>query len=78
VALTQRHCELERRSAARSLDDDPRSRLPETNQLGVLPRARREALSRNVQRLEQVRLADAVASDDQDDSRRQCEVERRV
>jgi hypothetical protein len=31
-----------------------------------------------VQRLEQVRLADAVAADDEDDPRLECEVERRV
>jgi hypothetical protein len=31
-----------------------------------------------VQRLEQVRLADAVPADDEDDARRELEVERRV
>ena len=60
------------------LDDDARGRLAEADQLRVLARARREALRHHVQRLEQVRLADAVAADDEDDSRLECEVERRV
>ena len=61
-----------------ALGDHARSRLAEADQLRVLPRARREALRHHVQRLEQVRLADAVAADDEDDPRVECEVERRV
>jgi hypothetical protein len=39
---------------------------------------RREALRREVERLEQIRLADAVATDDEYDPGREVEVERRV
>ena len=55
-----------------------RSRLAEADQLRVLARARREPLRHDVQRLEQVRLADTVAADDEHDPRLECEVERRV
>jgi hypothetical protein len=41
-------------------------------------RARREALRRDVERLEQVRLARAVAADDEDDPGREVEVERGI
>jgi LmbE family N-acetylglucosaminyl deacetylase len=41
-------------------------------------RSRREALRRDVQRLEQVRLADAVRADDEDDPGLERELERRV
>jgi len=78
LALAKRHRELERCSVARPYDDRSSRRLTKANQLCVLPRARREALRRDVQRLEQVGLADAVSPDDQDDPRRECEVERRV
>jgi hypothetical protein len=40
--------------------------------------AGREPLRREVQRLEQVRLAGAVPADDEDDARDEVEVERRV
>ena len=42
----------------------------EAHELSVLMRARREALCRDVERLEQVRLADAVRADDQHEARR--------
>ena len=54
------------------------SGLAEADQLAVVTRARREALGREVKRLEQVRLADAVAADDEDDPGREVKVERRV
>jgi hypothetical protein len=38
-------------------------------------RSRRKALRRDVQRFEQVGLADAVRPDDQDDARRQRQLE---
>ena len=49
--------------------------LAEADQLRVLPRAWREALRRDVQRLEQVRLADAVRADDEHDTFRELELE---
>jgi hypothetical protein len=52
--------------------------LAEPDQLAVVPRPRREALRREMQRLEQVRLPGAVPADDQDDAGREREVERRV
>jgi hypothetical protein len=55
-----------------------RRRLAEPDQLAVVARAGREALRREVERLEEVRLADAVAADDEDDPGREVEVERRV
>jgi hypothetical protein len=55
-----------------------RGRLAELDQLAVVASARRKALRREVERLEQVRLADAVAADDEDDPGREVEVERRV
>jgi hypothetical protein len=55
-----------------------RGRLAEPDQLAVVAGARRKALRREVERLEQVRLADAVAADDEDDPGREVEVERRV
>jgi hypothetical protein len=41
-------------------------------------RARRKALRRDVQRLEQVRLADAVRPDDENEAGRERQVERGV
>ena len=79
LALAKRHARA--RAARRSrvaADHDAAGRLAEADQLRVLPRARREALRRDVQRLEQVRLADAVSPDDEHDPRREREVERRV
>jgi hypothetical protein len=55
-----------------------RGRLAELDQLAVVASARRKALRCEVERLEQVRLADAVAADDEDDPGREVEVERRV
>ena len=78
LALAQGHRELERRSISDALDEHARGRLAEADQLRVLARPRGEALRHYMQRLEQVRLADAVATDDQDDPRIECEVERRV
>jgi hypothetical protein len=48
---------------------------PEADQLRVNARARREALRPDVQRFEQVRLADAVRSDREDETRPQVELE---
>jgi hypothetical protein len=48
-----------------------RGRCAETDQLRIRPRSRREALRRDVQRLEQVRLADAVRPDRQQEARLQ-------
>jgi hypothetical protein len=46
--------------------------------LAVVARARREALRREVERLEQIGLANAVAADDENDPGREVEVERRI
>jgi hypothetical protein len=54
---------------------DARRALAEADQLRVRARARREALRRKVQRLEQVRLAGAVLADDEDDPASETEVE---
>ena len=74
----QRERHLERRASAGPRQDDASGVLAEANQLGVLPRARREALGREVQRLEQVRLADAITADDEHEARLERQVERRV
>jgi hypothetical protein len=55
-----------------------RSGLAEADQLRVLPGARREALCGDVQRLEQVRFADTVRPDDEDDARLERELQRCV
>jgi hypothetical protein len=52
--------------------------LAEADQLGVVTGPRREALRCQVQRLEQVRLADPVPADDENDPRREAEIERRI
>jgi hypothetical protein len=57
---------------------DSRRLLPEADQLRVLSRAWREALGADVQRLEQVRLADAVRPDGKDDAVGERQVEGRV
>jgi hypothetical protein len=49
--------------------------LAKTDQLALGARPRREALRSDMERFEQVRLADAVVADDQDDARRETEVE---
>jgi hypothetical protein len=61
-----------------SCDRNARGGFAEPDQLTVVACARREALRREVERLEQVRLADAVAADDENDPGREVEVERRV
>jgi hypothetical protein len=76
VPQGQRH--LERRLRAAAGDDDARRLLAEADQLRVLARARREPLGADVQRLEQVRLADAVRPDREDDPARERQVERCV
>jgi hypothetical protein len=48
---------------------DPRRRLAETDELRVGARPRREPLRADVERLEQVRLADAVRADREDEPR---------
>jgi hypothetical protein len=57
---------------------DARSGLAEADQLRVVARARREALRRDVQCLEQVRLAGAVPADNENDAALDCEVELRI
>jgi hypothetical protein len=54
---------------------DRRATLAESDQLRVRPRSRREALRADVQRLEQVRLAGAVLTDEEDDAGSQVEIE---
>jgi hypothetical protein len=76
--VPQRQRRLERRLRTTAGDDDPRSLLPEADQLRVLPCPRREPLRADVQRLEQVRFADAVRADREDDPVRERQVERRV
>jgi hypothetical protein len=56
-------------------DSNAACAFAELDQLHVLPRARREALRCDVQRLEQVRLPDAVRSDSEDDAGLEREVE---
>ena len=76
-AAASREISTASRRACRRRRRAPR-RLAEADQLRVLARARREALRRDVQRLEQVRLADAVRPDDEHDAGRERELERRV
>jgi hypothetical protein len=54
---------------------DASSRLPEADQLCVRPSPRREALRRDVQRLQQVGLADAVRTDGENEPRLERDVE---
>ena len=66
---------VERRVTSPADEPDARGRRAEADQLRVDPRARREPLRADVQRLEQVRLAGAVRADDEDDPRLQAELE---
>jgi len=56
-------------------DGDAAAGLTEADQLGVVARAWREALRADVQRLEQVRLADAVRPDRKNEPRLQLQLE---
>jgi hypothetical protein len=76
--LPQRQRHLERRFRTPAGNDDSRGPFAEADQLRILPCSRREPLRPDVQRLEQVRLADAVRPDRQDDPVRERQVERRV
>ena len=78
LPLAERHGELERRRATAAANRDACGRLAEANELRVLAGARREPLRRDVQRLEQVRLPDAVRPDGEHDARLEVEIERRV
>ena len=80
VDLGARHLvgELERRVAPRPLRHHAAGALAEPDELRVLPRSRREALRRDMERLEQVRLARAVRPHDEHETLRQPELERRV
>jgi hypothetical protein len=76
VSQRQRH--LERRPRPAAGDRDPGRLLAEADQLSILTRPRREPLRADMQRLEQVRLADAVWPDGENDPVRERQVERRV
>ena len=79
LALAQRHRCLDRRRRRGVPPPTTRAAVsPKRISCAVVTRARREALRREVQRLEQVRLADTVSADDQHDPGREVEVERRV
>ena len=55
-----------------------RSLLAEPDESRVAARPRREALRPDVQRLEEVRLARAVRAHDEDEARREIEIEPRI
>ena len=74
----QLHADLVPNVVTVEVERDERAALAESDQLPVRAGPRREALRADVQRLEQVRLPGPVLSDDQDDSRVEVEVERRV
>ena len=78
LAGPQRHLQLETRPAALAMQHDASGVLAEPEELCVRPRAWREPLRPDVQRLEQVRLAGAVRPDDQDEPRLEVEFEPRV
>ena len=59
-------------------DLDPGTDLAEPNQLRIRPCPGREALRRDMEALEQIRLAGAVRSDRQDEPLTQAELEARV
>ena len=75
LALTQRHRDRHGRRHPPSLDLHAARRLAEADQLRIVSRARREALRRDVQRLEQVRLAGTVTADDEHDAGVEPELE---
>ena len=78
LSLPERHRCLDGRRPTLPGHQHARSGLPETDQLTVVAGARRETLRGEVERLEQVGLADAVAADDEHDPWCEVEVERRV
>jgi len=63
------------RSVPREAERDECVPFPEADELALGTRARREPLRAEVERLEQVRLADAVVADDEHEPRREAEVE---
>ena len=74
-ARLEHDLDLQRHRRPAAAHGDPRRRLAEADQLRVLPRPRREALRRDVERLEQVRLPDPVRPNREDEPRPQREVE---
>src|SRR5581483_12142266 len=71
----ERHLERDADLRAPPLHGDAGTLPAESEQLRVGPRARREALGADVQRLEEVRLADAVRADRENEAGREGELE---
>jgi hypothetical protein len=78
IARAERDLDLQPRAGARAGQLDSRGLRAEANELGIVPAARREALRPDVDRLEQIRLARAVAADGQQEPGRQLQLERRI
>jgi hypothetical protein len=70
--------QLERNAGSITLQPNPGSLLAEPDQLRICPGAWREPLGRDVQRLEEIRLAGAVRADEQDEPGLEGELERGI
>ena len=80
LALTRgdRHLRIDGSACLGALEPHPRRLIAEANETGLRARPRGEPLRADVQRLEEVRLTDAVRADHDDEAFAKLEIERGV